>query len=108
MSSSRISLILLAIIFLAVVVISSGKIIQNIRNKVPFLAQQSKTESGQSTPAPSVNPSVTKTAHNTNTQEQAVSPAQTPETGPNDWVYILLGGGLAAGLAVNKVKVRRK
>ncbi|MCJ7740794.1 hypothetical protein MUP32_05800 [Candidatus Microgenomates bacterium] len=126
MSSSRIILVFLGFIFIVIVILSSGRIAVALRSRLgqffPFMKSTSLTTPPKITPtltpsavykiSPTSMPSPTLSAfyggQNTtkggqNTTKGGVTTAEIPATGPNDLLWVILGGSTAIGYSLKKL-----
>ena len=91
MTSSRLILALLGIIFLFIVILSSSRILDSLRRRVGLVPKQDQVKDSQ----------VTITPGQENSKDEG---KEIPQTGPAAIVYLLLGGGLLSGIAIKRIK----
>lgn len=92
MGSNRFILALLGIIFLVIVVMSSSRLIDAIRKKTGL--QKSQISDAQI----SVTPTLIE-------EKKVVGVgSEIPSTGPNEVLYLALGGGIAFGTLIKRFK----
>ena len=100
MTSSRIILALLGLIVLVMVILSSGRMMDALRQRLGLLPKTNQVKDSQITATP------TKAATDKDAEKaETVSfdGKEIPQTGPLEFVYLLLGGGLLAGFAIKKI-----
>ena len=90
MTSSRVILALLGIIFLFIVILSSSRILDTLRRRVGLVPKQEVKEI-----------QITITPGQENSKDEG---KEIPQTGPAAIVYLLLGGGLLSGIAIKRFK----
>lgn len=112
MTSNRVILLILAVIFLIIVILSSKRIADSLRARFgkylpsPFTIQQEAKTSTSPTPAKFAEINQTPIPTNVNEQpaEKGGSTAtETPKTGPAEYMWFAISGGAAAGLILRKV-----
>lgn len=107
MSSNRLILIFLGIIFLIIVILTSSRIAGTLRQKFSaFLPSMSVTTL---TPTPTVTqktftPTPTPARQTGGTATANSTPnGEIPATGTSDWIWLLLGGSLLVGISLNRL-----
>ncbi|OGF98737.1 hypothetical protein A3D78_07250 [Candidatus Gottesmanbacteria bacterium RIFCSPHIGHO2_02_FULL_39_14] len=100
MTSSRFILALLGLIFIIIVILSSGRILDTLRKRsgTPTQNQVKETQI-------TVTPETKKANKKTALEPTAVPPEgkEIPQTGPLGIAYIILGGGLLTGIAIKRM-----
>lgn len=92
MSSNRITLAFLGLIFLVIVVLSSSRILNAIRSKTGLSSQKEVVKDANQSEEISVNSNST------------FSGKETPATGADSLLYLLLGAGLFSGIVIKRIK----
>ena len=101
MTSSRLILILLGIIFLVIVMLSSGKIAGTLRERfASFIPNIRPAE--EITPSPTHFQEETPTPTPTVIYGSSTETSEIPATGPNEIVWLVLGSSMVAGLSLKK------
>ena len=103
MTSSRIILAALGLFFLVLIVLSSSRIIQSIRNKLGLNSSKEQIQSSQI----SVTPSPLDNNIETPTKPVTFEGKEIPGTGPLTIVYVLLGGGLFSGVLLRQMTSKK-
>lgn len=103
MTSSRIILAALGLFFLVLIVLSSSRIIQSIRNKIGLNPSQEQIQNSQI----SVTPSPLGNSTETPTKPVTFEGKEIPGTGPLTTVYVLLGGGLFSGVLLRQMTSKK-
>lgn len=98
MTSSRIILSTLGLFFLVLIVLSSSRIIESIRNKIGLNPSQEQIQYSQISVTPSPVESITEIP----TKPVTFEGKEIPGTGPLTIVYVLLGGGLFSGVLLRQ------
>jgi hypothetical protein len=98
MTSSRVILGILAIILLAAVLLSSGRLKDIFKKTTNTTVNQVKD--AQVTPFPTLEPTATQTPEGS----MDYNSSEIPSTGPSEVIYLLLAGSLVGGLTVKKFK----
>lgn len=102
MTSSRLVLIFLGIIFLIIIILSSGRIAGALRSRFASYIPNIRPAESEIIPTPSLEtdsptPSVTPIL------SQKSSPnSEIPATGPNSIIWLILGSSLIAGIILKK------
>lgn len=114
MSSSRLILIFLGFIFLIIVILSSSRIAATLRKSVGNIIPGAKSTIENITPTPTIKaetitptPTVIISSNKGGTiSKGGITSGEIPATGPNDLLYLVLGGSVAAGIALKKLSIR--
>lgn len=103
MTSSRLILIFLGFIFLIIVILSSKQIAKALRDRFGRLLPAAKVTTEEIAPTPTIIEAETPTpTPETKEQKETTSVKEVPATGPNDMLWIVLGGSLIAGITLKK------
>jgi len=100
MLSSRIILAILGLILLVLVVLSSSKTFEFIRNKIGIKRQDPQISETRIT----ITPTASKSPEKGEKSNLNIQATETPNTGPINIIYLLLGGGLLTGAIINRFK----
>ena len=100
MLSSRIILAILGLILLVLVVLSSSKTFEFIRNKIGIKTQRPQISETRIT----ITPTASKSPEKGEKSNLNIQATETPNTGPINIIYLLLGGGLLTGAIINRFK----
>lgn len=108
MSSSRIVLIFIGFILIIIIALTSAKISGFLRDRFGKYIPVPKITNEKITPTPTIIPvTLTPTASPKPTvisRNGSSTPSnQTPATGPEDLVWVLIGGSLVLGITLKKL-----
>lgn len=104
MGSNRFILALLGIIFLVIVVMSSSRLIDAIRKKTGLQKSQISDAQISMTPTPIEAQIEENKAVEVAQNNKQFKGSEIPSTGPNEVLYIVLGGGIAFGTLIKRFK----
>lgn len=111
MTSNRVILLILAVIFLIIVILSSKRIADSLRTRFgqyfpsPFTIQQEAKTSTSPTPAKfaEINQTPIPTVNEQPVEKGGTSVTETPKTGPAEYLWLAIGGSVIAGVILRKV-----
>src|SRR3989338_6898370 len=113
MTSSRLILIFLGIIFLMIIILSSNRVIKGLRDRIGSILPVGKTAVQKTTPTPlptkvmiSITPTSTpspKTGAVSGEQITKGGVKQIPSTGATELAWLVIGGGSLIGLTLRKI-----
>lgn len=100
MTSSRFILIFLGFIFLIIVLLAGNRIAAGLRAQFgKFLPSTKQT---QITPTPTIG-ELSPTPTLTSSGQGSTSSSEIPATGPENLVWLILGGSLLSGITLKKI-----
>src|SRR3989338_1971831 len=100
MLSSRIILAILGLILLVLVVLSSSKTFEFIRNKIGIKRQDPQISETRIT----ITPTASKSPEKGEKSNLNIQATETHNTGSINIIYLLLGSGLLTGAIINRFK----
>ncbi len=104
MTSSRLILIFLGFVFVIIVILTSNKITASLRQRFGNILPATKVITEEITPTP-IEEVVTLTPTPTYFTKNSSSPNdEIPATGPNDFMWFILGISLITGLTLRNIK----
>lgn len=104
MTSNRMVLGILGIVFLVIVILSSSKILDSLRKKTGIFPKREEIKNTNITATPIPLSDRNGANDKNNNESTTFNGSETPATGPSALIYLLLGGGIFAGAAIKKFK----
>ncbi len=106
MSSNRLILIFLGFIFVIVIILTSNKITASLRQRFGNILPTPKVTTEEITPTP-IEEAITLTPTPTFFSGSSSTPSnEIPATGPNDFMWFILGISLITGLTLRNIKTK--